>query len=44
MHGSEIELGLIGIVTNHKMVDDDKNDDGVASGGASGCGRGGERE
>jgi len=40
MHGSEVELGFLEILTNHKMVDDDENDDGVASGGA----RGGRRE
>jgi len=40
MHGSGVELGFLGILTNHKMVDDDGNDDGVASGGTNGGGRG----
>ena len=44
MYGSEVELGFLGILTDHKIVDDDENDDGVASGGVGGGGReGGER-
>jgi len=36
MHGSEVELGFLGILTNHKMVyDDDENDDGGVSSGAN---------
>jgi len=44
MYGSEVKLGFLGILTDHKIVDDDENDDGVASGGAGGSGRGRERE
>jgi len=41
MHGIEVETGFLGILTNHKMVDNDENDDGGVSGGING---GGERE
>ena len=36
MYESQGELGFLGIFTNHKMVDDDENDDGGVSDGVGG--------
>jgi len=42
MYRSGVELGFLRILTTHKTVDDDMNNDGVTSGGASGGVLGGE--
>jgi len=46
MHESDVELGFLWILTNHKMVYGDENDDGGVSGGtgATAAAEGSERE